>query len=119
MSAETLTSAPQDEPEIETGTDTPLGMADAWQAVSDAAPRGPQTDLTRALAQLSRAQLREGSTQTAPPAIAAEWAGAVQFLADLQALLNRLDEDQARNASAVLQHLFARQQPAPNGAYRG
>ena len=85
----------------------------------DAAPRGPQTDLTRALAQLARAQANQPAEHTPPPEIAAAWSGAVQFLTDLQALLDRLDADRTRNANAVLSHMFARHAPPQgNGVFR-
>ena len=118
--AETPISAPESTRETQEPKpreeEAPISPADAWARLLAAVARVPQDDVTRAISAVARASIR--AEQTGPSAISPEWAGALAFLGDLQQLLNRLDQDQARNAAAVMGHLFARQ-PAPNGAHRG
>ena len=121
MSTETPTAAP-DQPQDAQETapreeEAPISATDAWARLLAAVARVPQDDVTRAISAVARASIR--AEQTAPQGISHEWAGAVQFLADLQSLLDRLDMDRSRNSSAVLSHLFSRHSPhGGNGAFR-
>ena len=123
MTDQILTAAPEappQEPEAETGTPTPVSVDDALAALHKAVGHHASDSMSRALADFATALLAERAEQTGPPqGIPEAWAGAVHFMMDLQRLLDRLDQDQARNANAVLEHLFARHAPQqPNGAFR-
>ena len=120
IDAETPTAAPppaQDEPETDPGTETPLSASDAWLAIMDAVPRGPQTDLTRALEQLARAQLREGAARS--PEFTDEMIAAYRFMETLGASLMLLERHKQEGVQEVMRILFASRQPppAPNGAF--
>ena len=122
IDAQTPAAAPQsaqDEPETETGTSTPLGVDDALSALHRAVGDHASDSMSRALGHLATALIAERAEQTGPPqGIPSAWAGACSFMVELQSMLDRLDQDQARNMAGVMQHLFSRQ-PRPNGAYRG
>ena len=120
MSADTPGAAPEppaETREAETDTSAPLGLTDAWLAVMDAAPRGPQTDLTRALEQLARAQLREGAARS--PEFTDEMIAAYRFMETLGASLMLLERHKQEGVQEVMRILFASRQPppAPNGTF--
>ena len=119
---DTEPTAPAPAPPVETQeaepeTSAPLDVTDAWLAVMDAAPRGPQTDLTRALAQLARSQLREGTAHS--PEFTDEMIAAYRFMETLGASLMLLERHKQAGVQEVMRILFAARQPppAPNGAF--
>ena len=111
---------PAETPETEPGPAGPLTVDDALRALHKAVAHHASDSMSRAIGDLAASLMAERAEQTAPhQGIPAEWSAAVHFLSDLQSLLDRLDVDQARNANAVLQHLFARHAPqGSNGIFR-